>query len=184
MLWATTVYLYEAAATASRRRNLADVRRGGYEGVSERISDPDWTPDYGPATLSPRLGAVAVGARPFLVAFNAYLDTADVEIARKVADKIRERGGGLPGLKALGLEVGGKAQVSMNLTDLDQTSLPDALEAIRREAAEYRASVEFTELVGLLPLEALLQTSRYYLALSGLEKEQVLEAGLWTKLSD
>ncbi len=120
-----------------------------------------------------------MGARPFLVAFNAYLDTDDVEIARKIAGKIRERDGGLPGLKALGLEVEGKAQVSMNLTDLEKTSLPDAMEAIRHEAAEHGASVESTELVGLLPLEALLQTARHYLALPDLEKERVLEAGLW-----
>lgn len=173
------IYLYESAATVPHRRNLADVRRGGYEGIAGRISDPDWTPDYGPASLSPQLGAVAVGARPFLVAFNAYLDTEDVEIAREIAAKIRERDGGLPGLKALGLEVGGKAQVSMNLTDLGKTSLPDALEAVRREATERGVSVESTELVGLLPLDALLQTSRYYLDLPGLEKEQVLEAGLW-----
>lgn len=174
------VYLYEAAATSPHRRNLADVRRGGYEDIEKRISEPDWTPDYGPEKLSPSLGAVAVGARKILVAFNAYLDTDDVEVARKVSGKIRERDGGLPGLKALGLEVDGKAQVSMNLTDLEKTSLPDALEAIRREAAEHGASVESTELVGLLPLEALLETARYYLTLlPALEKEQVLEAGLW-----
>lgn len=171
------VYLYESAATAPHRRNLADVRHGGYRGAAERTSDLDWIPDYGPATLSPNLGAVAIGARPFLVAFNAYLDTDDVEIARKIAAKVRARDGGLPGLKALGLEVGGKAQVSMNLTDLEKTSLPDALEAVRREAAEYDSSVESTELVGLLPLDALLQTARHYLALPGLEREHVLEAG-------
>ena len=173
------VYLYESAATAPHRKNLADVRKGGYEGLAERISNSNWAPDYGPTNLLPNLGAVAVGARPFLVAFNACLDTDDVEIARNIASKIRERNGGLPGLKALGLQVGGKAQVSMNLTDLEKTSLPDALEAIRREAAKRGASVESTELVGLLPLEALLQTARYYLMLPGLEKEHVLEAGLW-----
>lgn len=173
------VYLYESAATAPHRKNLADVRRDGYEGVAGRIPDPDWKPDYGPMNLSPHLGAVAVGARPFLVAFNAYLDTEDVEVARKIAAKIRERDGGLPGLKALGLEVGGKAQVSMNLTDLERTSLPEALEAVRREANEHGSSVRSTELVGLLPLDALLQTARHYLALPELEKEQVLEAGLW-----
>ncbi|MDP8938726.1 MAG: glutamate formimidoyltransferase [Actinomycetota bacterium] len=175
------VYLYESAATASHRRNLAEVRRGGYEGVAERISDPDWAPDYSPAALSPQLGAVAVGARPFLVAFNAYLDTDDVEIARKVAGKVRERDGGLPGLKALGLEVAGKAQVSMNLTDLEKTSLPEALEAVRREAAKHGASVESTELVGLLPMEALVQIARHYLALPDLERGHVLEANLWSE---
>ncbi|MGF1473666.1 MAG: glutamate formimidoyltransferase [Rubrobacteraceae bacterium] len=175
------VYLYEAAATTPNRRNLAEVRQGGYKGISKRISTTGWAPDYGPETLSPNLGAVAVGARNFLVAYNAYLDTSDVEVAREIAAKIRGRDGGLPGLKALGLSVAGKAQVSMNLTDLGRTSLPDALEAVRREATRYGASVESTELVGLLPLEALLQTARYYLKLPEIEDGHVLEANLWAQ---
>lgn len=174
------VYLYEAAATVPERRNLADVRSGGYKGIAARIQEPAWTPDYGPAELDPRLGAVAVGARPFLVAFNAYLDTADVEVAREVAKSVRERDGGLPGLKALGLEVAGRAQVSMNLTDLEQTSLPAALEAVRGAAADHGSKVESTELVGLAPLEAILETARYYLALPELSKEQLVETNLWS----
>lgn len=177
------VYLYEGAATASHRRNLADVRRGGYEGVAARITDPRWRPDYGPSRLDPHLGAVAVGARSFLVAFNAYLDTDDVEVARAIAGRVRGRDGGLPGVKALGLRVAGKAQVSINLTDLEQTSLPATLEAVRAEAAERGASVERTELVGLMPLEALLQTARHYLSLPRLEKCHVLEYGLWSVAS-
>ena len=173
------VYFYEAAATAPHRRNLADVRSGGYAGLAARIEDPLWRPDYGPSTLSPRLGAVAVGARPFLVAFNAYLDTTDVEIAREVARRVRERDGGLPAVKALGLEVGGRAQVSMNLTDLEKTPLPIALEAVRAKAAECGARVESTELVGLAPLEALLQTARHYLALRELDRRDILETRLW-----
>ena len=173
------VYFYELAASAPHRRNLADVRRGGYEGLAARIKKPEWKPDYGPADMNPRLGAVAVGARPFLVAFNAYLDTADVETARTIASLVRERDGGLPGLKALGLSVKGQAQVSMNLTDLEKTSLPVALEAVRAEAAKLGARVEHTELVGLLPLDALIQTTQYYLGLPELERESVLEAGLW-----
>ena len=148
------VYLYEAAATAPHRRNLADVRRGGYECLATRIEEPLWQPDYGPRELDPHKGAVAVGARPFLVAFNAYLDTDDVEVAKAVARVVRERDGGLPGVKALGLKVGGRAQVSMNLTDLEKTSMPVALEAVREAAVEHGASVESTELVGLAPLEA------------------------------
>lgn len=140
-----------------------------------RAGDPRWRPDYGPAELSQRLGAVAVGARPFLLAFNAYLDTEDVEVARVVAREIRERDSGLPGVKALGLSVGGKAQVSMNLTDLDATPLPVALEAVRAEAGKRGVSVEHTELVGLIPQEALLQTARHYLALQKLAPEHVLE---------
>jgi glutamate formiminotransferase len=173
------VYLYEAAATAPHRRNLADLRRGGYEGLAARMKDPLWQPDYGPPELDPRRGAVAVGARPFLVAFNAYLDTDDVNVAKAVARKVRERGGGLPGVRALGLEVGGRAQVSMNLTDLGATTIPVSLEAVRSAAAEHGASVESTELVGLAPLEAILQVARHYLALKELEREHVLEAALW-----
>ncbi len=173
------VYLYEAAATAPHRRNLADVRRGGYRGLAARIKDPRWQPDFGPQELDPHKGAVSVGARRFLVAFNAYLDTGDVEVARAVAREVRERDGGLPGVKALGLRVAGRAQVSMNLTDLEKTPMPVALEAVRSAAAERGASVEDTELVGLAPLEALLQTARHYLRLRELEREHVLEAALW-----
>ncbi len=173
------VYLYEAAATAPHRRNLADIRRGGYAGLACRMEDPLWQPDYGPAELDPRRGAVAVGARPFLIAFNAYLDTDDVEVARAVARRVRERDGGLPGVKALGLPVGGKAQVSMNLTNLEKTSMPTALEAVRAAAAERGASVESTELVGLAPLEAILQVARHYLKLVELEEKHIIEAALW-----
>lgn len=173
------VYLYEAAATTPHRRNLADVRRGGYESLGARLEDPLWQPDYGPRELDPHKGAVAVGARPFLVAFNAYLDTDDVEVARIVARQVRERDGGLPGVKALGLKVGGRAQVSMNLTDLEKTSMPVALEAVREAAVEHGVTVESTELVGLAPLEAVLQTARHYLRLPELEREHVLEAALW-----
>jgi glutamate formiminotransferase len=173
------VYLYEAAATAPHRRKLADIRRGGYEGVAARIRDPLWQPDYGPPELDPRKGAVAVGARSFLAAFNAYLDTDDVSIAKAVARKVRERDGGLPGVKALGLEVGDRAQVSMNLTDLERTPIPVALEAVRSAAAQHGVSVESTELVGLAPLEAILQVARHYLRLRELEKEHVIEAALW-----
>ena len=178
------VYLYEAAATVPRRRNLADVRRGGYEGLGPRMNDPRWQPDYGPPELDPSKGAVAVGARPFLVAFNAYLDTDDVNVAKAVARKVRERDGGLPGVKALGLEVGGRAQVSMNLTDLKATPIPTALEAVRSAAAAHGASVVSTELVGLAPLEAVLQVARHYLVLRELESEHVLEAALWDTQQD
>jgi glutamate formiminotransferase / 5-formyltetrahydrofolate cyclo-ligase len=173
------VFLYGAAATSQHRRSLPDIRRGGYDGVASRLQHPRWRPDYGPQTLDPHRGAVAVGARPFLVAFNAYLDTDDVEVARAVARQIRESGGGLPAVRALGFGVGGKAQVSMNLTDLEQTPIPVALEAVRSAAAGLGASVESTELVGLAPLEVLLQTARYYLGLRELDAHQVLESRLY-----
>ena len=173
------VFLYGAAATTQHRRSLPDIRRGGYEGVTSRLGDPLWKPDFGPKTLDPHRGAVAVGARPFLVAFNAYLDTDDVEVAKAVARKVRESGGGLPAVRALGFGVGGKAQVSMNLTDFEQTPIPVALEAVRSAAAGFGASVESTELVGLAPLEAVLQTARYYLGLRELDAHHVLEWRLY-----
>ena len=173
------VFLYGAAAAASHRRDLPDVRRAGYDGVAERLKDPLWRPDYGPHVLDPRRGAVAVGARPFLVAFNAFLDTDDVEIARQIARRVRESGGGLPAVKALGFLVGGKAQVSMNLTDLRRTPIPVALEAVRSEAARLEASVDSTELVGLAPLAAILDAARHYLSLRELEADHVLETRLY-----
>jgi glutamate formiminotransferase / 5-formyltetrahydrofolate cyclo-ligase len=172
------VFLYGSAATIPHRRSLPNIRRGGYEGVASRLEDPLWKPDYGPKTLDPHRGAVAVGARPVLVAFNAYLDTSDVEVARAVARRVRESGGGLPAVRALGLHVGGKAQVSMNLTDLEQTPISVALEAVRSAAADFGASVESTELVGLAPLEAVLQTARYYLGLRELDAQHILELRL------
>ena len=175
------VYLYGAAASASHRENLAEVRRGGYHGLVARADDPLWEPDYGPEKLPPRSGAVAVGARSFLVAFNANLDTDNVEVARAVAGEVRERDGGLPGVKALGLEVEGRAQVSMNLTDLERTSIPTAFEAVRRSAERRDAKVESTELVGLVPLAAVLEAARDYLTLPELGAKQVLEAALWDR---
>ena len=174
-----TVYLYGEAATAPNRRNLADIRKGGYDGLAARAGRPEWRPDYGPDELRPRFGAVAVGARTFLVAFNAYLDTSDVEVARAVAAGVRERDDGLPGVKALGLEVGGRAQVSMNLTDLERTSIAEALDAVRFFARERGARVEETELVGLLPMNAVLDAARRHLDLPGLRPGQVIEAALW-----
>jgi|SRR5829696_533468 len=173
------VFLYGAAATASHRRALPDLRRAGYEGVRRRLENPLWSPDYGPHELDPRRGAVAVGARPFLVAFNVFLDTGEVEIARKVAGRIRESSGGLDSVRALGFSVGGQAQVSMNLTDLGKTPIHAALEAVRAEAAELGASVESTELVGLAPLDAILDAARYYLGLRELASDHVLESRLY-----
>ena len=173
------VYLYGAVASAPYRKNLAAVRRGGYERLVTHTRDPRWEPDYGPKEIPPRSGAVAVGARPFLVAFNAYLDTDNVKLARAVASEVRERDGGLPGVKALGLLVGGRAQVSMNLTDLERTPIPVALEAVRRSAERRGAKVESTELVGLVPLAAVLEAAKRYLALPDLRPEHVLEVALW-----
>jgi glutamate formiminotransferase / 5-formyltetrahydrofolate cyclo-ligase len=173
------VYLYGAAASAPHRKDLAEVCRGGYEGLVARAQDPLWKPDYGPEKILPRSGAVAVGARPFLVAFNAYLDTDDVGVASAVASEVRERSGGLPNVKALGLRVKGRAQVSMNLTDLERTPIHVALEAVRRSAHKRGAKVESTELVGLVPLAAILEVASHYLVLPKLGPERVLETAFW-----
>src|SRR5581483_5055277 len=130
------VYLYERAATRPDRENLADVRRGEFEGLRDAIrADPKRAPDYGPAEVHPSAGAVAIGARPFLVAYNVYLGPAsNVPVAKDVAKAVRGSSGGLRYVKGLGLEVDGQAQVSMNLVDIDKTPLFRAYEAVRREA--------------------------------------------------
>ncbi len=172
------VFLYEAAATRPDRENLADVRRGEYEALKTAIeTDPNRLPDFGPARLG-KAGATAIGARPFLVAFNAYLDTADVEVAKKIAKAVRHSSGGLRFVKGLGLLVDGQAQVSMNLTDFTRTPIHRALELIRSEAARYGCRVTRTELVGLIPEQALVDVAQWYLQLDGLQAEQVLEAKL------
>ena len=168
------IYLYGATATRPDRVDLADVRRGEYEGLKETIeTDPDRAPDFGPARLS-AAGATVIGARPFLIAFNVYLATDDVTIAKRIARAVRHSSGGLRNVKALGLLVGGQAQVSMNLTDFTQTPIHQALELIRREAARYGVAVARSELVGLAPHQALLDTAAWYLQLD-LDPQQVLE---------
>jgi glutamate formiminotransferase/formiminotetrahydrofolate cyclodeaminase len=168
------VYLYEAAATRPERANLADVRRGEYEGLKAEIeTDPDRAPDFGPAKLGPA-GATVIGARPFLVAFNVYLNIADVSIAKRIARAVRHSSGGLRHVKALGLLVEGRAQVSMNLTDVRGTPIHQVVEMVRSEASRYGAAVTHSELVGLTPQAALLDAACWYLQLD-LPPEQVLE---------
>jgi glutamate formiminotransferase len=172
------VYLYEAAALRPERRALPDVRRGQYEGLKATIAtDPARAPDFGPARLGPA-GAVAVGARPPLVAFNVYLTTSDVTIAQNIARAVRESSGGLPHVRALGLLVQGQAQVSMNLTNIAVTPIHVVVNAIRREAARYGVDVARSELVGLLPQQALLDAARSYLQLDTLSANEILETYL------
>jgi glutamate formiminotransferase/formiminotetrahydrofolate cyclodeaminase len=172
------VYLYEAAATRPDRQNLENLRRGQYEGLKHEIAtNPDRQPDFGPLRLGPA-GATVIGARPFLIAYNVYLTTPDVEIAKKIARAIRHSSGGLRYVKALGLEVDGRAQVSMNLTEYRQTPLARAVELIRREAARYGVAVHHSELVGLIPQEAMVDAAVWYLQLDQFEKGQVLETRL------
>jgi glutamate formiminotransferase len=169
------VYLYEEAAARPDRRNLADVRRGEYEGLKVEIeADPHRAPDFGPARMG-KAGAMAIGARPPLVAFNVYLNTDDVAIAQAIARAVRHSSGGLRYVKALGLLVEGHAQVSMNLTDYRRTPIHRVVEMIRREAARYGVTIASSEVVGLVPNEALVDAARFYLQLDGFSLDQILE---------
>lgn len=172
------VYLYETAASRPDRENLENIRRGEYEGLREAIrTDPTRMPDYGPAELG-KAGATVIGARPSLIAFNAYLTTDNVEIAKKIAKVIRFSNGGLRYVKALGLLVDGKAQVSMNLTNFEKTPIYRAIEMVRREAQRYGVSIAFTELIGLAPEAALIDAARWYLQLDAFQPDQLLERRL------
>ena len=169
------VYLYEEAATRPERKNLENIRRGQYEALKTEMGvNPERQPDFGPERVGPA-GATVIGARQPLVAFNVYLTTTDVSIAKKIAKAVRHSSGGLRYVKALGLLVEGQAQVSMNLTNFRGTPLARVVETIRREAARYGVAVHHSELVGLIPQEALVEAARWYLQLDQFEPDQVLE---------
>ena len=168
------VYLYEAAARRPERRNLADVRRGEFEALVHAIDRPERRPDYGPARVGPA-GAVIVGARPFLIAYNLFLTTTDVSVAKAIAQAIRASNGGLPAVKALGLLVNGQAQVSINLVDFAQTPLHVVVETIGRLAAGHGVAVDHSELIGLLPEEAVLQAAAYALKLPDFHRLRIVE---------
>lgn len=175
------VFLYEAAASTPRRTSLADVRRGEFEGLRELIGkDPDKRPDFGPERIHPTAGATAVGARRFLVAFNANLDTGDVRVAKAVAAAIREQSGGLKNVRALGfsIEGGRRAQVSMNLVNVEATPIPRVMALIHSEAARHGARVSGCEVVGLIPEAAMLDAAEHAMQLEGFRREQVLELRL------
>lgn len=174
------VFLYEAAASRANRRNLADVRRGQFEGLAEKLKQDDWQPDFGPDTIHPTAGASAVGARMPLVAFNVNLNTDDLTIARSIAQKVRHKDGGLRYCKAMGvaLEARAQVQVSMNLTDYTQTALYRVRELIRMEAERYGVCVCGSEIVGLVPMAALVDSAAYYLGLEGFTPAQVIESHL------
>jgi glutamate formiminotransferase len=174
------VYLYEEAATAPHRRDLAAVRRGGFEGFTAKIHDPLWAPDFGPATVHPTAGCVAVGAREFLIAFNINLTTPDVEVANRVARAIRHSSGGLRFVKAMGVMLGDRrlAQVSINMTDFRRTPLHRVFEMVRTEAARWGAGIAGSEIVGLVPQEALLDVAGFYLRLESFDPDRVLERRL------
>jgi glutamate formiminotransferase len=178
------VYLYGEAALRPDRRRLADVRRGQYEGLKEEIeTDPERAPDFGPAHLHPRGGAVAVGARKPLIAFNLNLATSDLEIAQRIAEAIRASSGGLPAVQAMGVLVAvadGRqlAQVSMNLVDWEQTGIPRVVHEVRRLAHQAGTDIDHAELIGLAPTGALLEVAANALGLRGFSADQALELRL------
>lgn len=169
------VYLYESAASRLQRVNLAEVRKGQYEGIKAEIGvDPKRDPDFGPRQLGPA-GCTAIGARQFLVAYNIYLGTNNVEIADKVAKAVRHLSGGLRFVKGKGFLVEGQAQVSMNLTDFTKTPIARVQEMVRREAARYGVTITHSELVGMIPQQALADAAQWYLQLDNLKPEMILE---------
>jgi len=176
------VFLYEDTASAPHRRGLEDIRRGQFEGLAEKLADPLWQPDFGPSKPHPTFGAVVVGARMPLIAFNVNLNTDDVEIAKSIARGIRHSSGGFRFVKAMGLgiEVKGRkvAQVSMNMTDFTKTPLFRVVETIRNEAARHGVTIAGSEIVGLIPAKALLDSAEHYLQLTGFSTAQVLESRL------
>jgi glutamate formiminotransferase/formiminotetrahydrofolate cyclodeaminase len=169
------VYLYEQAATRTDRQNLADVRRGEYEVLKQTITtDPDRQPDFGPTQLG-TAGATIIGARYALIAFNVYLTTDNIDVAKKIAQAIRHSSGGLRYVKALGLLVDGRAQVSMNLTNYKETPIHRVVEMIRIEAQRYGVGIESSELIGLIPQDALLDAVAWYLQMDNYQPDKVLE---------
>src|SRR3954470_657971 len=171
------VYLYERAATRPDRENLADVRRGEFEGLRDEIGKtPMRTPDFGPSKIHATAGATAIGARPFLVAYNVYLgDKSNVPVAKEVAKAVRGSSGGLRYVKGLGLEVDGQAQVSMNLVDTEKTPLYRAFDVVKMEAEARGVSPTWSEIVGLVPERALFETAARHIQLREFKPELVLE---------
>lgn len=174
------VYLYEDAATSEARRNLATVRKGQYEGFFEKIQDPEWAPDFGPAVMNEKCGCVAVGARVALVAFNINLDTDRLEVADAIAKKIRHIGGGLRYVKAIGLELEERkqTQVSMNLVNFEKSAVYQAFEMVKMEARRYGVNVVGSEVIGTVPMASLLSAAEYYLQIENFDIHQILEKQL------
>ena len=170
------VFLFARAATRSERERLPDIRKGEFEGLRERIgTDPGTDPDFGPRRIHPTAGATAIGARPFLVAYNIYLNTSDVGIAKDIAKKIRTSSGGLPAVQASGFDVGGRAQVSMNLLDIDDTPPAVAFAAVQDAASARGVGIDKSEIVGLIPERGLLGAGAAALKLPD-AAEHLLEA--------
>ncbi|MBQ7534593.1 MAG: glutamate formimidoyltransferase [Stomatobaculum sp.] len=176
-------YLYEASASAPHRVSLSDIRAGQYEGLAGKMKDPLWIPDYGPASPHPTGGAAAIGARMPIIYYNVNLDTSSLETARSIARKIRGSDGGYRFVKAMGIVPEGRnsAQVSVNLTDFSRTSLYTVFETVKMEAARYGVRAVSSEVVGYLPLQALVDSAEYYLQLEDFSPDQILEYDIWNK---
>ncbi|MDR2948480.1 MAG: glutamate formimidoyltransferase [Prevotella sp.] len=174
------VFLYEKAASAPHRENLAAIRKGEFEGLKEKMTKPGWKADFGPEQPHPTAGGTVIGARMPLVAYNVNLNTNKLEIADAIAKKVRFLGGGLRFCKAMGVELTerGIVQVSMNLTDFTKTAIYRAHELVRIEANRYGVSVVGAEIIGLVPMDALIDTAAYYLGLEDFSTKQVLETHL------
>lgn len=174
------VYLYEEASTRPHLKSLPQIRKGDYEGLKEVIENPERQPDLGPHKMHPTAGATCVGAREFLVAFNVNLDTDDVDIAKKIAKAIRESSGGYKNVKALGILIKerGQAQVTCNMCNYRTTPLHRVFETIKSEAMRYGVNIVRSEIIGLVPLEALIDSLDFYLRLESFQREQVLETRL------
>ncbi|MFA5577084.1 MAG: glutamate formimidoyltransferase [Tissierellaceae bacterium] len=172
------VYLYEKSARLLDRENLADIRRGQYEGMAEKLKEENWRPDFGPNELNVRSGVTAVGARMPLVAFNVNLGTDNIDIAKRIAKSIRASGGGFKYCKALGIEIKERniVQVTMNMIDYTKTPLFRVFDVIEREAKRYGVNVVGSEIIGLLPMGAMLAVADYYLRLENFNHDQILEA--------
>lgn len=175
------VYLYEAAATRPERINLADVRKGEYEGLKQEIeTNPDRKPDFGPQKMHPTAGAIVIGARKFLIAYNVNLKTQDVQIAKDMAKLVREKDGGFPAVKALGFEIADKGyvQVSMNLCDFEKTNMDKVFRKIKEEAEKRGVKVLGSEIYGMVPMAALKGIDIKELQLIDFKENQILEKNL------
>jgi glutamate formiminotransferase len=175
------IFLYEKSASRPDRQNLANIRKGQFEGMADKIKLPEWKPDCGPQKIHPSAGVTAMGARMPLVAYNVNLDSNNIEIANEIAKRVRHISGGLRYCKGIGIELKdrGVVQVSMNMTDYTKTALYRAFELIKVEARRYGVNVIGSEIVGLVPMEALMDTAAYYLRLENFSVNQVLEARIW-----
>jgi len=174
------IFLYEGSASLPERKNLSNIRKGQFEGMAEKLKQSEWKPDYGPTEIHPSAGVTAVGARMPLVAYNVNLDTDNIDIANDIARKVRHISGGLRFCKGIGIELKerGIVQVSMNMTDYTKTALYRAFELIKIEARRYGVNVVGSEVIGLVPMEALVDSAVYYLGIENFSMEQVLEARL------